>query len=142
MFSVGERIRIGTLNDFKHIDFLEDVGIWPWTQQEKPPFPMPRCKHPPPGFGFLSTRFMRDVVLPGLPNLPPCGSVERFRVGMVKHEGGYTAVVTKSRPTTSGKPKSRPQPPSPCQLARNQFGEIVESVVADNLDLVVYFSVW
>jgi hypothetical protein len=138
MTAVGERLQIGLLCDFRHIDFLEDVGIWPWTQQETPPFPMPLSKQPPPGCGFLSVQFMQNVVLPGFDRMPPCGSVERLRVGMVQSRKGLTAVITKQR----GSEKPRPGLISPCQLARNQFREIVESVVADKLDLAVYFSIW
>ena len=100
--AAGERIDLGTFQ-FGTCLYLEACGIWPWTQQETPPFPLPTTRFPPPEFGFLPRSFMADVVLPGITDLPPNDDV---------------------------------------QLARNQFSEVVESVVADNLDLVAYYSVW
>jgi hypothetical protein len=98
----GEQIRLESFQ-FDTCLYLEDVGIWPWTQQESPPFPVPKTRQPLPQIGFLSSFFMQSEVLPGFSKLPPCS------------EG---------------------------RLARNQFQEVVDSVVADNLDLVAYYSVW
>jgi hypothetical protein len=65
--------------EFGSCDYLDQVGIWAWTQKESPPFPLPRKKHPPPEFGFLSTLLMREVVLPGIADLPPNGDVQLAR---------------------------------------------------------------
>lgn len=100
---LGERIELGSF-EFNTCLYLEDVGVWPWTQQENPPFPLPRSKEPLPHFGYMSRDFMHRVVLPGIDQLPPC------------EMGGHTA--------------------------RNEFAEIVESVVDDGLDLIAYYSVW
>lgn len=99
---LGERIELDSFQ-FGSIVYLEDVGIWPWTQQEVPPFPLPRTKEELPQFGFMSCEFMQNVVLPGIDELPP---------------------------STVG------------QRARNEFAEVVESVVDDGLDLICYCSVW
>jgi hypothetical protein len=107
--AVGEPIRLGPFCDFRHIQSFEDTGIWPWTQQKSPPFPMPRASELPQ-FGYLPAEFMREVVLPGFARLPPCRSKSPI--------GNW------------------------CQLARNQFHEMVQSVSADDLDLVCYLSVW
>lgn len=66
-----ENIPVSSFNDFNYSAFLDEVGIWPWFQLEKPPFPMPRTKEGLPEFGYMSAAFIREVVLPGIPKLPP-----------------------------------------------------------------------
>lgn len=100
---LGEHIVLGSFQ-FNNIPYINDVGIWPWTQYESPPFPLPRSEEPLPEYGFLSCERMKSVVLPGLERLPPS------KLSGLK--------------------------------ARNEFREIVESVVRDGLDLVTYFAVW
>lgn len=67
-----ERIPASKFEDFNYSAYLDEVGIWPWFQEEKPPFPVPRSKAGLPEFGFISNRCLRNVVLPGIPKLPPC----------------------------------------------------------------------
>ncbi len=93
------------LFQFNNSAYIEDIGIWPWTQQCPPPFPVPKSTEElAPQIGFLSCAFMREVVLPGIELLPAC------------QLGGTHA--------------------------RIEFGEVVESVVEDGLDLIAFFSVW
>lgn len=68
----GERIELESFQ-FNTCVYLEEIGIWPWTQEESPPFPMPRMNAPLPQFGFMSNDFLRTVVLPGMEQLPPSG---------------------------------------------------------------------
>lgn len=75
----AERISLAPLQDFKHYWYLDEAGFWPWFQQEAPPFPLPRAKEPPPEFGYASARFLRDVVLPGIPGLRPCDDAKVAR---------------------------------------------------------------
>ena len=67
---VGEKITIGSFLGFRHMQFLDEVGIWPWLLRSKPPFMVPVCKHAPPQVGFLSTDDIAKFALPAFAKLP------------------------------------------------------------------------
>lgn len=68
----AEHISISSFQDFNYSGFLDDTEIWPWFEQDVPPFPMPRGAEIPPAFGYASVNLLREVVLPGIQQLPPC----------------------------------------------------------------------
>ena len=61
--AIAEPISFSAFEDFRHLEFLEQTRIWPWTQREAPPIRLPRNSQPPPEFGFLSATFMSEVVI-------------------------------------------------------------------------------
>jgi hypothetical protein len=76
-----ERIEMSNYQ-FKHITYFEEIGIWPWTQLERPPFPMPQTtkSNVPLEFGFLPCHLIRETVLPGMEQLPPTTEAKPARM--------------------------------------------------------------
>lgn len=99
MDAMAEKIQISSFLGFRHLGYLEDIGIWPWMLRTKPPFAVPVCADPPPQVGYLSSEDMARIVVTGFPGLP----AKRSR------EVAY---------------------------ARQEFQEVLETLVDDNLDLV------
>lgn len=66
----SERVTICPFQDFRHLSYLDEIGIWPWLLRHHPPFPIPRCSEPPPEVGFLSLNNIEQFVLSEFDKLP------------------------------------------------------------------------
>jgi hypothetical protein len=66
----AERVTICSFQDFRHLSYLEEIGIWPWMQRRPPPFPVPRCQDESPQVGFLSVNDIETFALPEFARLP------------------------------------------------------------------------
>lgn len=64
----GEPITVRGLDSFNSCLYLEETGIWPWFDQDKFPFKVPKQKNSPPEFGYASANLLKNEVLPGLDN--------------------------------------------------------------------------
>lgn len=74
--AVGEKISISSLLGFRHIQFLEDTGIWLWLMRSRPSFSVPVCNHHPPQVGFINAEDMERFAIPGISRLAPADRVE------------------------------------------------------------------
>lgn len=76
MEDVAEKITIGSFVGFRHLQFLDDTGIWPWLLRSPPPFAVPVCENPPPQVGFISADEMERLAMSGTSQLPPADCEE------------------------------------------------------------------
>lgn len=68
----GEKIDIPNFNFFRSVSFLEDIGIWPLFEEEKPPFPVPECTDGIPAVGYLSFASIKRHTESEFGELPEC----------------------------------------------------------------------
>jgi hypothetical protein len=66
----GERITICPYQAFRHLSFLDDVGVWNWFLEHRPPFPVPQCPDPPPQVGYLPAPQISRFALSAFEHLP------------------------------------------------------------------------
>jgi hypothetical protein len=69
----SERVTICNFQDFNHLEYLDEIGIWPLLCRYPPPFPIPRCEEPAPGVGYLPVGQMETVAFPALASLVDSG---------------------------------------------------------------------
>lgn len=69
---VGEKIDIPNFNMFRSVNYLDDIGIWPLFQREKPPFPVPICAHSLPEVGYMSLEAIEEQTETEFGALPAC----------------------------------------------------------------------
>ncbi len=67
----AERVTICPFQDFRHLSYLDEIGIWPWLLRHPPPFPVPRCSDETPQIGFLSLQDIEHFALQEFSRLPP-----------------------------------------------------------------------
>jgi hypothetical protein len=77
----AERVAIYPYQGFRHLSYLEEIGVWTWFQQARPPFAVPICNEPPPEVGFLAADDIEHRALPAFDALPPneCRDVNNAR---------------------------------------------------------------
>ncbi|WP_339910047.1 DUF7691 family protein [Symmachiella dynata] len=73
---LSEKIDIPEFNLFRSIDYLEDIGVWPLFQAERPPFPVPGSSKEFPQVGYLSRPAIEQYVADEFASLPPCNDPE------------------------------------------------------------------
>ncbi len=95
----SELVTVCSLQDFRHLSYLEEIGIWPWMLRRTPPFPVPRCQEEYPEVGFLSVEDIETLALPEFARLPQSDDREVLN-------------------------------------ARDDFRDVLESLVPDRLDLL------
>jgi hypothetical protein len=95
----SERVPICPFQDFRHLSYLDDIGIWPWLERFKPPFAVPKVQEDVPQVGFLPADEIESFALPEFDRLP----------------------FTDDRDVAN---------------ARDEFRDVLETLVADRLDLL------
>lgn len=73
---VGEKIDIPGFTLLRNASYIDDIGIWRWFRDTRPPFAVPTVSEPPPAVGFLRCSDIKSIVLPGLPELEECPDSE------------------------------------------------------------------
>ena len=58
----AERVPFCKLQEFRHLSYLEETGIWDWLTHFPAPFPVPVCSDPPPAVGFLSRSRIIEIL--------------------------------------------------------------------------------
>ncbi len=73
---LAEKIDIPEFNLFRSLDYLEDIGVWPLFQLEKPPFPVPGSREALPQVGYLSRSAIERHTADEFAVLPSCNDPE------------------------------------------------------------------
>lgn len=74
--AVGEKIDIPPFNFFRSLNYLDDIGVWPLFQAEKPPFPVPTADDELPEVGFMSRSAIKRQTASEFAELPECSDPE------------------------------------------------------------------
>jgi hypothetical protein len=73
--TISEKIVAGSLQGFRRLSYLDEIGFWNFFLNDKPPFAIPVSDEKPPQIGYLNHDSIANVVLE-LKKLSPSKLVE------------------------------------------------------------------
>lgn len=127
-----ERIRIPEFTDLKRYSFIEEYGVVPGFLQHPAPYQLPRAKEAPPVAGYLPWTEMSSF------SFAEFSGDQRIVLGELQNhvDSAFQQLGREFLDKKVTAPRSHDLSREQVRFARQQFLDVLETLVEDNLDLL------